>query len=85
MEKSQKALEDLEGFAKATGQAINPKKSFWWLMYFQWKGGKWSIPKGGEFEPELYTKDKNGVEAKLERVECTEAKEILGTWACPRP
>ena len=47
MLKSQKALDDLEGFAKSTGQAINPKKLFWWLVHFKWKGGIWNLSKIG--------------------------------------
>ena len=84
MEASQRALDDLEGFAKATGQCINTKKSYWWLINFEWTNGKSRLQRMGEYEPELTTKDKHGTVQVLPRVEYDEAKEILGLWMSPQ-
>ena len=37
----QKALDTWEGALRATGGAIVPEKSFWYLIGFQWTEGKW--------------------------------------------
>ena len=81
---SQRALDDLEGFAKATGQCINTTKSYWWLLHFEWNGGVSRLARIGEFEPELTTKDKHGTRQVLPRVEVDKTKEILGTWIAPK-
>ena len=37
----QRALDTWEGALRATGGAIVPDKSFWYLIGFQWLEGKW--------------------------------------------
>ena len=80
---AQRALDDLEGFAKATGQCINTVKSYWWLLHFEWNGGIAKLKKINDLDPTLSTKDKHGTQQTLSCVEVDEAKEILGMWVAP--
>ena len=36
VETSQEAQEELQGLTGATGGALNPEKSFWWLLAYKW-------------------------------------------------
>jgi hypothetical protein len=37
----QKSVDTWEGGLKATGGAIVPEKTFWYLIDFTWNGGEW--------------------------------------------
>ena len=67
----------LEGLMKATGGAMNPKKTFWWLIDFQWKNGCWKMKTITQNPAQLTTKDKFEQVTTIPRVKVTEEKRIL--------
>jgi hypothetical protein len=38
----QAAMDTWEGGLRDTGGALEPEKSFWYLIRFYWKNGKWA-------------------------------------------
>ena len=40
MIRAQDSIDDYNGFVKATGQAVNTKKTFYWLIDFKWCKGR---------------------------------------------
>jgi hypothetical protein len=73
-----------EGGIRATGGALIPSKSHWYLLDFIWENGQWRLAlKEDNNTFLLHVKDCNGVRQMLERLEPHEAKAILGVWLAP--
>ena len=72
-----------EGGIKATGGAIVPAKTHWYLIDFQWTDGKWAYSSDIETPGELQVRDAVGVPTPLERVPVTEARRTLGVRLAP--
>ncbi|CAJ1960231.1 unnamed protein product, partial [Cylindrotheca closterium] len=71
----------------ATGGAINPDKSFWWLIDFAWDGreGQWTFRKKNQLLPD-HRLQIPGLSGKLEylrRLELGEAEKTLGVMLAP--
>ena len=58
VERTQRNHSTLEGLMKATGGAVNPKKTFWWLVDFQWTNGCWKLKTIAQNPATLTTRDK---------------------------
>ncbi len=56
----QKAIDVWEGRLKATGGALVPEKTFWYLTAFKWQGGKWSYQSVAEAPGSIYVNDIKG-------------------------
>ncbi|CAJ1933722.1 unnamed protein product, partial [Cylindrotheca closterium] len=58
----QSALDLWSGGISATGEAINPAKSFWWLIDFKWRpsSGTWVFRRKAEMPGELTLQDPTG-------------------------
>jgi hypothetical protein len=68
VEKMQRALDTWEGALRATGGAIVPEKSFWYLIGFQWTEGKWKYKDKQMAPASLSVKDCDGHRVQLERL-----------------
>jgi Reverse transcriptase (RNA-dependent DNA polymerase) len=79
----QQALSDWEAGLRATGGAIEPKKTFWYGMDFEWKGSEWRYRKKQGFERNLQVPNPEGVVEPLECVEVSEARRTLGVRLAP--
>jgi hypothetical protein len=66
-----------EGGVKATGGALRPDKSYWWLLDFRWTSSKWVYRKTAEMPGELTVLDANGNVAPLKRLEPHQAEKTL--------
>ena len=85
MEKMQINIDCWEGLAKCTGGALEPTKSWWYLVYFQWDNGKWSYGHSNDIPSfnTLSAKDKDNNRIQLEYLAPNIAKEMLGVNLAP--
>jgi hypothetical protein len=79
----QQGLDLWEGLLKATGGALVPEKSYWYLIDFKWKDGGWKYATTEETQFELTMKDKDDVRHILLRLPVNEARRSLGYRAAP--
>jgi hypothetical protein len=79
----QSAMDTWEGGIRDAGGALEPEKSFWYLVRFCWKNGQWAyVPK--EDTPALLSvRNHTGDRVELERLEVTEARKTLGVKTAP--
>ena len=73
----------LEGLSKATGGAINPNKSFWWMVDFVWHNGVAKINKDTSGHNDIKIKDKNDNSQTLIKQAPNSAEKILGVYQAP--
>ena len=66
-------------FMEVTGGAIRTDKSWWYLIDYVWKRGKW-VASDPEVNFDLVATDVDGSRVSLSRLRCDEAAEILGVW-----
>ena len=67
---------------KVTGGALRSDKSWWYLVSFAWKKGKW-IPTDAGDNINLLANDISGHEVTLQYLPCSHASEMLGVWMAP--
>ena len=81
----QSALDLWSGGISATGGAINPAKSFWWLIDFKWRpsSGNWVFRRKAEMPGDLELCAPNGQWATLRRLQPDEAERTLGVMMAP--
>ena len=84
MQKMQQTITYWEKAAKVTGGAIAPSKSWYYLIHFEWKNGKWSYgDMNNVLEDSLKCLDKNNVIHELRNKAPSEATEMLGVFLAP--
>ena len=75
------------GGIRATGGAINPEKSFWWLIDFEWdpRTGKWKFRRKKAVSPdfELQIQGLSGATEPLRRLEPDDSERTLGVMLAP--
>jgi hypothetical protein len=79
----QRGLDLWEGLLKATGGALVPEKSFWYLIDFEWNNGVWRYSKVEEIPFELTMNDKDEIRHVLTRLPVNEARRSLGCRSAP--
>jgi hypothetical protein len=83
----QKAASMWAGGISATGGAINPEKSFWWLLDFVWdsRNGRWKFRRKNQLLPDqtLQIPGLTGELEALRRLEPDEAEKTLGVMLAP--
>ena len=79
----QQGLDLWEGLLKVMGGALVPAKSFWYLIDFQWKEGRWHYATDDETPATLSMLDHNGVWHVLTRLSISEAQCSLGVCSAP--
>ncbi|CAJ1959775.1 unnamed protein product [Cylindrotheca closterium] len=83
----QQAASTWAGGISATGGAINPEKSFWWLIDFVWdsREGKWRFRRTHQLLPDhqLQIPGLTGELEALRRLEPDEAEKTLGVMLAP--
>ena len=67
---------------KVTGGAIRSDKSWWYLVDFVWKHGKW-VGSDAHTDLDLIATGSDGKRVSLQRLRCDEAAEMLGVWLAP--
>ena len=77
----QKAIDTWEGGLRASGGALVPAKSYWYLIDHWWNGKEWKYLTTDQLPAKLKVKEVNGQnKVALERLEASEAKETLGVF-----
>jgi len=74
----------LEGLIKATGGAVNPQKTFWWLIDFQWTHGIWRLKTIAQNPAVIRTRDKHENVCDIPRKEVHQEERILGVFLAPK-
>ena len=80
--KMQHTLDAWEAAAKVTGGALEPNKSYGYLIYFKWKDGKWCY---GPLDDDhiLTAEDKNNNRVAMKMKQSNEALKMLGVHLAP--
>jgi hypothetical protein len=79
----QGSLESWDGSLVASGEALEPSKSFWYLLSFEWQHGCWRYTPVKESPAKLTLKDSEGVPVELTRLEAHESRKTLGVKTAP--
>ena len=83
-EQMQLAVDEWEGGIRASGGALDPDKSHWYLIDFLWKDGKWRLARKNDTLTELRIRDSiTGHKVVIDRLEVNEARTALGVNQCP--
>ncbi len=84
VKKMQKAIDCWEGTAKVTGGALEPSKSWWYLVFFEWKDGEWTYGSPNTLVNDTLTaKDKTGERVELQHLPSDKAQTMLGVELAP--
>jgi len=81
--KLQEAVDRWEGVLSATGGAIVPEKTYWYLIDFCWHGGVWRYCSNSDRAGSLSVNDISGERKVIRRVEVNTAEETLGIFLTP--
>ena len=76
----QAVLDHWEGGLRASGGALVPHKSYWYLISFKWQRDKWHYNTIAETPGHLSIYDPSHVRTTLTRLEVSEARETLGIF-----
>jgi hypothetical protein len=79
----QETLNLWEGGIRATGGAIEPSKTYWYLMDYKWREGEWRYSTETECPAVLTVRDCNGQLQTLDRLSPSEARRTLGVYLAP--
>ena len=82
-ERMQGSLTAWEGGLRATGGAIVPEKSHWYLIDFVWTDGQWRYASMEETEAGLVVRDCDGNMKTIERLSVSDAQRTLGVRLAP--
>ena len=67
---------------EVTGGAIRADKSWWYLIDYVWKRGKW-VGTDSCLDVDLIAMDSENKMVSLKRLRCDQAAEMLGIWLAP--
>ena len=67
---------------EVTGGCIRTDKSWWYIMDFVWKRGRWEASDALE-NIDLVATGCDGERVSLQRLRCNVAAEMLGIWLSP--
>jgi hypothetical protein len=66
-----------------TSGALGPEKSYWYMVSFNWSGGRWTYAPVTKTPATLYMYDINGIRKAVQCISPHEAEETLGIWIAP--
>ena len=76
---AQASLELWECLLRTTGGSIEPTKTDWVKVVYEWKGCQPQLQKANQ-NGEIWTKNPDGINEKLKQIEPNEARRTLGVW-----
>ena len=79
----QKAMDEWEGGIRATGGAVEPSKTHWYLIDFRWTNGDWRYATPEETPAFLTVLNCKGERLPLERLASDDAQRTLGVRQAP--
>ena len=80
--KLQKILKKWDKLMEVNGGAIATDKCWWYLVGFEWQGGKWKYVDAGS-KLKLKVRDKESKRQKLKYLKSSKAKEMVGVYLAP--
>ena len=83
VEKMQEAVATWEGCLAASGGALSPQKSFWYLINYRWTGDEWVYRTKEEMPATIQMHDEQGSLHTLQRHEPTHPEKTLGMHNAP--
>ena len=78
----QRVIQQWGDLMEVTGGALASDKTYWYLVEFVWKRGKW-IAADSPLEFDLIAKTEDNNFVSLNRLSCSTASEMLGIWMAP--
>ena len=82
--KMQQALDDWEKVAKTTGGALEPSKSFVWVVSFQWERGRWQYKEvSKDNRIKISIKDKDDAKVKMKVLNSDKSEKMRGVFLAP--
>jgi hypothetical protein len=82
-QRMQSGMDTWEGCIIVTGGALEPRKSFWYLLSFFWDEGVWRYATVKETRADISVRNQNGEQIKLDRLEASESRITLGVETAP--
>ena len=79
-DKMQEQIDHWEGGLRATGGALREDKSFWYLIDYEWKKGKWVYKTIDDTPGDITVRVDKGHREVIQRLEPQEARETVGVW-----
>jgi hypothetical protein len=83
VQKMQECLKTWEQAIDITGGQLEPSKTYWYLIQFRWKDGKWKYNTKTDTHAELFMTNADQQYVPVERVEVSEARRTLGVRLAP--
>jgi hypothetical protein len=83
LKKANKSYQHGKDLIKATGGALAPIKSYWYLVEVFWKDGAWRYKTKEEAPGSMHVKTEDGSLLETKRYEVTKAQEALGIYVRP--
>jgi hypothetical protein len=83
MQKMQECLSTWEQVIDITGGQLEPSKTYWYLIKFIWKDGKWKYASKRDSKADLVMTNATQQQVQVERVEASEARRTLGVRLAP--
>ncbi len=81
IQEMQSVVDTWEGGLRASGGALVPSKSYWYLIHFQFKNNKWRYASIEDTPGNLTIRDVSGLtRVQLDRLEVNVARETLGVF-----
>ena len=80
--KLQQTLTQWDNSMEVTGGAIAPEKFWWYLIDFEWSGGKWKYKKGTTGKT-LRVRDKDNKIHEIAQLPASKSKEMVGVYLAP--
>ena len=78
----QKLINSWGSLMEVTGDPIRTHKSWWYLIEYVWKRGKWIVADSLS-DVDLVSTGMDGERVSLQRLRCDEVAEMLGVWLSP--
>jgi hypothetical protein len=79
----QSAMDTWQGGIRATGGAMEPEKSCWYLLRFCWKNGQWAYVSTEDTPASMSVRNNAGDRVELERLELMESCKTLVVKTAP--
>jgi hypothetical protein len=82
-ESMQTVIREWGNLMEVTGGPLETKKSYWYLIDYEWMRGKWTAVNGDVGDFELSVRSGDNAEVGIERLDCNKESEMLGIWLAP--
>jgi hypothetical protein len=82
-QRMQSGIDTWDGGIRVTGGALEPEKSFWYLISFFWDESVWRYTTVQETPSDISVRNHHGERIKLDRLEASESILTVGVETAP--